>query len=798
MTFHNPYHFVPVKEGGSLEDLRREDFVNRKSGRVRHDRFVADTLSGRLICRLETEDPVVLGNEQEDFDSKGKDAKLVKPFTLNGKPAIPSSGLRGCLSSLFEAATNSAMRLLDDRPFSVRADARTEALHHIGMLVQDEGRMKLRPLVIPAFRKNNPVLAKIDQKMFPQTYLNKYAPVRGFVEGYRKNNGRLSVDNRSFLGTTAPDSQHSGNHEYWYAKIAPSLVDARGNITCSLRPASRQPKWILGQQMKGDPIRQSQFDKESGAEQQKYTRGILRVLGINGRQTEMPNKKHEIFIPYPPEAETIPLLEIGDALHRFHRLADERSAAKEGLPFAVKGRAPDSVSCGREKLKGIRLKAGDLVFFRPLQENGSVRVEEIAVSAIWRKDRGMCHEYFADIDPELLPMNPKRQKISLAEQLFGFVENPDKERSKDDPDLLALAGRLRFHDGLPATQQGDDWYLPEVPLRILASPKPPSPALYFSPKQGQSFIAKRELKKENHSPKGRKMYLHPEAKPVENDRVNPPWKTGQIGANGNDPRSKQRLWATPLRAGKIFYFHIDFDNLSKTELGLLLFCLRPAENFRHKIGLGKPIGLGRVRLDPAALLIVNRRDRYGKDNLFSPRYHQVWQNGRDDTDGWRAIPRYKAEAKAMGESLIPADMRKEAEQLLQAKFPDAKDALLALGDPGNILAPVHYPPSKNASTEDKLFEWFMENEKSKKQYLRDLPLKNGGLPCLDDPPHNNLPTECRGGGSPAAEKPASQKVPGGNTPGVAKEEMSTVSQPRAVRKGAIDLEILKARMGGGR
>ena len=40
---------------------------------------------------------------------------------------------------------------------------------------------------------------------------------------------------------------------------------------------------------------------------------------------------------------------------------------------------------------------------------------------------------------------------------------------------------------------------------------------------------------------------------------------------------------------------VDFDNLSPRELGLLLYALKPAEGFRHKLGMGKPIGLGGVR-----------------------------------------------------------------------------------------------------------------------------------------------------------------------------------------------------------
>ena len=46
-------------------------------------------------------------------------------------------------------------------------------------------------------------------------------------------------------------------------------------------------------------------------------------------------------------------------------------------------------------------------------------------------------------------------------------------------------------------------------------------------------------------------------------------------------------------ANLVFIFRIRFDNLSRRELSLLLYSLRPAELFRHKLGMGKSIGLAR-------------------------------------------------------------------------------------------------------------------------------------------------------------------------------------------------------------
>lgn len=101
-----------------------------------------------------------------------------------------------------------------------------------------------------------------------------------------------------------------------------------------------------------------------------------------------------------------------------------------------------------------------------------------------------AHDYFGHIDPDLPPWNKDRGRLTPAECLFGVVEvneqdaNPDPGRN--------LAGRLSFHDALPAAESVD--FLPETLLRVLNSPKLPCPSMYFHLKgyRGQ-WIAKRDL-----------------------------------------------------------------------------------------------------------------------------------------------------------------------------------------------------------------------------------------------------------------------------------------------------------------
>jgi CRISPR-associated protein (TIGR03986 family) len=68
----------------------------------------------------------------------------------------------------------------------------------------------------------------------------------------------------------------------------------------------------------------------------------------------------------------------------------------------------------------------------------------------------------------------------------------------------------------------------------------------------------------------------------------------------------------PLAAGSRFNFTVSFERLTLTELGALVEALEYPDDHAHKLGLGKPFGLGSVRLEInwAATSIEADRDRY--------------------------------------------------------------------------------------------------------------------------------------------------------------------------------------------
>jgi CRISPR-associated protein (TIGR03986 family) len=723
--FFNPYHFVPSKSGTRSTDLNKAEFEAGRAGNITHARYMNNSdglyYSGRVLCRLTTQTPVIIGGMQPRPDSEPPDeqdeVKLIQPFEMDGKPAIPASSLKGLISSMAEAASNSSLRALKNEKYSRRAEVR-EGLSAIGMIIEDpnatgHGRFRLRPLALPTLmpsRISGWQLPKQYRIMFPMCGT---PPLRVYI-----GNRDSIKDNKATSGqpirTFTPEEP-----EYYYAKLAPRRWGR--NFTIAPDPKLHiksvgSSQFLLAQDTVNgvEPVSENLLppNKRSG-----YTRGILRVLGVKGREKQIPRQKeHELFIPYPEGIETGPTFPISkSAIDVFNKLADARTrdskdaSVEQILPYHLYD-TKRNTDAGDDK--HLRLKAGDLVYFLPGSDGKTV--EEISFSSVWRKSLPEdTYRYFSRISPELLPFNKDRTIITIAEQLFGFTQK-DNDAKNEGQDSLALAGRIRFSYGVLPPDTPGKYYLGATPLKILGSPKPPYPPFYFKNSNNARFITKADLGMPDDIPQGRKFYLHS----PQYDSADPPWKTLQAEAE-LQKHKKVMVQAAPLRAGLSFYFHLDFDNLSPAELGFLCYSLRPTEEFRHKIGMGKSIGLGTVAIEPLAICYIDREKRYGEDiNIFTAsRYHAVWVRDGEEIDHWPAFYSVEASAAKSGSSAPPpATFTSLRDDFRRTMDPDIRQALELIGNPNGVDLPVHVPQLAGLSgpyMEKDTFRWFVANTKQR-------------------------------------------------------------------------------------
>ena len=688
--FYNPYHFVPLEKRNAAQkghSLKAEE-VGKREGEtkrpwVTHDRYVPGTSSGRIVYRVTTVTPTVVGAARTE-GTKERYGR-VEPYLAGTRAALPGSSLRGMVGAVLEAGTNGALRVLADRVFSYRYKME-DALSAIGMIVAGtDGELRLQPLCLPTLTSADggstfQAPSKF-KRLFPtpqmKVLFGGYDEIRSSTFAYRT--GMRWTDTVDY-----PVKQLA-----WRGETV--VMDTTLHVKAS--------RFAI-----------SQIASNSDAPRP----GLVRVLGCWGdRRDEMPTtKKHELWIPTANKsAASCPILPL--ARERFEQLADERSDADGSLPFhPLETRNPAQADKSQYPL---RLRVGDLVYF-DVTERGEV--SRVSYSAIWRgrvedgsTGAGM-YAFIRKVDSELLPLVPERQELGIAEQMLGFAE--DQKTVTEGRPALTMASRLEFSDAVLPSTAADPLSKELVTLKILATPKMPSPALYFRGADGQGrYISKRELAPGKHTVQGRKWYVSTQ---VEVGQA--PWQTET--PEFGDKAKKQKNQVRPIAAGSEFFGHIDFDNLAPEEFGLLLWALEPSGAFHHRLGMGKPLGLGTVKVEVLGLFLVSRQERYTAAGFRAGRYGTAVLTSAGVAARGNAIwrERYGEELGAAGEGAAKLGEWKEVALGSGLLSESAVYALELLGNYGKAprAGYVHYPTNANQkSKEGEHYKWFVFNDGQKER-----------------------------------------------------------------------------------
>lgn len=195
-------------------------------------------------------------------------------------------------------------------------------------------------------------------------------------------------------------------------------------------------------------------------------------------------------------------------------------------------------------------------------------------------------------------------QTDLAEAIFGYVEQ-EKQATR----LVANAGRVFISDATLIQKQENIWLdnnKPVIVPKILASPKPTTFQHYLV----QQTSEKVELSHySSDTPdetviRGHKLYWHKEKEVIRTEIEEP---------DQSKWSDTQHTKIKPLRRGVQFTFRIHFENLNDTELGALLWLLDIAadEKYRLKLGMGKSLGLGSVKVE-SKLHLTDRKARYSQ------------------------------------------------------------------------------------------------------------------------------------------------------------------------------------------
>lgn len=181
----------------------------------------------------------------------------------------------------------------------------------------------------------------------------------------------------------------------------------------------------------------------------------------------------------------------------------------------------------------------------------------------------------------------KNSSIDMAEAIFGNEKT--------------FAGRVFFEDALLCESQGEVCMGVSSP-KILSSPKPTTFQHYLE--QDENADTKHyNTYNSNGTIRGNKLYWHQSGNN---------WQ--EKDKNKIQKHKSQYTEINPVKLGTRFKGRIRFENLRTEELGALLFAIDLPVGCCHKIGMGKPLGLGSIHIKPT-LFISDRKARYA--NLFA-------------------------------------------------------------------------------------------------------------------------------------------------------------------------------------
>ena len=551
-----PYNFVPLPEQ-----------VVAVQPTVDHSRYYPqpECYTGLIHCTLTTASPLYTRAalervEYDDFkESKDKtEAFYVDPVTKD--PVIPGSSLRGMVRTLVEIASFGKLDAVGETPLVYRA---------VGDVTDHGDNYRNR-------------LMKEDMIGYSGSgkRVHQYTPL--MQAGYMKKlpGDRWQIEPAQKIGGVSFARVNLDALERMQSRLTP-VPGCRNAAIIYIQPGPYDY-----QDVRGGFLRVKQSRVLRAAERP----GPGLIEATVARSGHMASKRSEaVIFPKDPQARPIPVSD---------ELQDDYDA---------------QLSQEQQKLLGNRgaFNEGQPVFY--LMEN-----DELVFFSHTMMMRLPYEKTPKDFVPKAL-RNP--DQIDLAEAIFGFVRQ-DKQR-----DEQSRAGRVFFSDAhLSADQDRGRLWLTDadaITLKILGGPKPTTFQHYLTQQEPDPQV-------ERYTRDGRPQYKK-ELADYTAEQLGKAvlrgyklyWHKGQVQlVDIQEDTQKlasakkadtQHTHVKPVAPGVNFAFTVRFENLTDVELGALLWALTlPGEAnkaYRHKLGMGKPLGMGSVHVQ-AQLVLSDRQQRY--------------------------------------------------------------------------------------------------------------------------------------------------------------------------------------------
>jgi CRISPR-associated protein (TIGR03986 family) len=731
--FHNPYNFIPAPPR-NIGDPDIGDHIP-----ATQDRFHPDKITGRIRIGMEAITPLLV----PDPNSCRIDVNGHKTFALlrdnDKKPLIPSSSLRGMLRSAYEAVTNSRLGRFPNKDHSNRLAYRMDV---------NEG---LR--LIPARIENGQIhlltgSSTIGQGGVPNGRLQYAAWLKRYSGANKSTNHALKYSDNGFLPKHGEEVEcivELIQHHHWNRYQNNHIPDFKyWKVRAIVKAGSQLPN--ISPTPPTNSINGRTWHNSMGSLEQIH--GWVCITNANI------NKKHDerVFFRSTSSVSSSSFILTDTHKTQWRQLiANYQAIHKDEIKKREKNnQAPDQyiISNNSESPAISRhvyndadceLHDGALCYVRLTHDQRGIEAlfpvmiaRDLYNSSPW----DLLH-------PSLYPAS-KLTDLSPADRVFGWVKSDSGQVQTTPTEQTAVRGLLRV-GSLTCKSTVDDaveiFSDSGLPLSILAAPKPQQGRFYVAKTQMGDAQDNGALKHEaGYLPtkglRGRKVYPHHNSiserhwdSPLEDRTQVPqgPWQEYRRpkleDVEQRDEQNRSILeWVKP---GCRFEFDIHVTNLSKMELGALLFLLNLPENHFHRYGGGKPLGFGSVRLD-----ILDCELQSG--DALRKRYHSWFSKSESCSDN-----SISGEAFATFKDTV----RRAYAQSLDERFEQISfiKAFLRSCQGFDDHLPIHYPRATDTgqpgppNPKGESFKWFVANERNAPHYTLDDLDDDNGLPTLREP-----------------------------------------------------------------
>lgn len=574
-TFHSNVNRIPrLPNEARTCDPTNSDEIYQQGVMTSLDRLHPERLSGYFDLELTAHSPLILGEQ-----TKEEGIHYIQIQKVDGKPYIAPTMIKGLLSTTYERITSSRFRIFDTSTHVKSLTYRTDRSQSLSLTpvrytgeTDTNENLRFEILDCSPSGDNKPAYLpiKYNKKVLDNRYKLNNAYTKELIKRFRHGDHVIFEAYRikhRWIVTTI--SKIDDTHTLHVGEFQNNIGDRNPQtpITFTGYLYTTSPK---------DNI---------SANNTNFSKKWAERIFIEGDVTEENIKSRFATCDQ-------------STIARYHAVLNSYAEHQEAADKLQERRNRPKVTnniFSRMNADERTLKKGDLAY--ALLDTKD-RITELVPITVGRHAYSHAPNTLAEADG----VNPARTltEASAADRLFGFVGN-------DNESGTSLRGRVQI--GPVSTSDYSTAVPPDgqayVTVPPLLSPKPSSGRRFLVPKENFPDSPSKNTRRDqlydpNYSSLGEATY------PTHRSCIGQPLDKiiEKFSTSGGDLKTNESLqlhvrsW---IKQGNVLACRVHFENLSSKELAFLVWPLIP-ENLSpdgrdvgfHKVGIGKPLGLGLV------------------------------------------------------------------------------------------------------------------------------------------------------------------------------------------------------------